>query len=392
MTSEQIGQVARDYGTPAYIFDIPKLKERVEYLRSHLPEQVRLCYAIKANTFITEALNDCMPRFEVCSPGEYRVCQALNIPPEKLVISGVYKTPAFIRELVSTQPEIGVYTVESPAHLRLLQEAAKEQNTTLRVLLRLTSGNQFGLDKPVLREIITNRSQWDGLDILGIQYFSGTQKTSLKKLKRELERLDELIAALEAEDGFVCRELEYGPGFPAFYFQGEAFDEDSFLTEFAALLEGLNTSARITLELGRGIAACCGTYLTGVVDLKQNKGQNYAILDGGMNHLVYFGQSMAMKLPHCRVYPPRREGEEIWNLCGALCTANDILVKQLPVKDLQIGDVFAFENTGAYCMTEGISLFLSRALPQVLLLEEGGVFRSVRPITPTYPFNTPTNE
>ena len=29
MTSEQIGQVARDYGTPAYIFDIPKLKERV---------------------------------------------------------------------------------------------------------------------------------------------------------------------------------------------------------------------------------------------------------------------------------------------------------------------------------------------------------------------------
>ena len=129
-----------------------------------------------------------------------------------------------------------------------------------------------------------------------------------------------------------------------------------------------------------------------MVDLKQNKGQNYAILDGGMNHLVYFGQSMAMKLPHCRVYPPRPEGEEIWNLCGALCTANDILVKQLPVKDLQIGDVFAFENTGAYCMTEGISLFLSRALPQVLLLEEGGVFRSVRPITPTYPFNTPTNE
>ena len=33
--------------------------------------------------------------------------------------------------------------------------------------------------------------------------------------------------------------------------------------------------------------------------------------------------------------------------------------------------VFVFENTGAYCMTEGISLFLSRDLPSVALLKNG---------------------
>ena len=38
---------------------------------------------------------------------------------------------------------------------------------------------------------------------------------------------------------------------------------------------------------------------------------------------------------------------------------------------VQPGDLFAFENTGAYCMTEGISLFLSRALPSVVLLKDG---------------------
>ena len=390
MTSDQIGRLAAECGTPAYVFDISVLKQRVAYLRSRLPERVQLCYAIKANTFITGALNDSMPRFEVCSPGEYRVCEALHIPPEKLVISGVYKTPSFIRELVETQPGIGVYTVESPVQLRLLQEAAEAKKATLPVLLRLTSGNQFGLDKPVLREIIANRSQWDGLDILGIQYFSGTQKTSLKKLKRELEHLDELIAELESEYGFVCRELEYGPGLPAFYFQGDTFDEDAFFAEFSQLIQQLHTSAAITFEIGRGIAASCGTYLTQVVDCKRNKGQNYAILDGGMNHLVYFGQSMAMKLPHCRVYPLRSDGEEeVWNLCGALCTANDILVKQLSVRQLRIGDVISFENTGAYCMTEGISLFLSRALPQVFLLREDGSVLPVRSATDTYPLNTP---
>ena len=81
---------------------------------------------------------------------------------------------------------------------------------------------------------------------------------------------------------------------------------------------------------------------------------------------------MAMKIPHFKLLPEREDGElQNWNLCGSLCTINDILVKQLPVRTLQPGDLFAFENTGAYCMTEGISLFLSRALPSVVLLKDG---------------------
>ena len=46
-----------------------------------------------------------------------------------------------------------------------------------------------------------------------------------------------------------------------------------------------------------------------------------------------------------------------------LCTINDILVKRLPLGGLEIGDVLVFEQAGAYCMTEGIALFLSRDLP-----------------------------
>ena len=89
----------------------------------------------------------------------------------------------------------------------------------------------------------------------------------------------------------------------------------------------------------------------------------------------YYGQSMAMRVP--TVYRLReRDGEEtLWNLCGSLCTVNDILVKQLPVKNLQPGDVFVFEKTGAYSVTEGMALFLSRDLPAV-------VFRNRRPMPP----------
>lgn len=50
---------------------------------------------------------------------------------------------------------------------------------------------------------------------------------------------------------------------------------------------------------------------------------------------------------------------------------NDILVKAAPLPEMEIGDALVFENAGAYCMTEGMSLFLSRDLPQIYLIGRG---------------------
>ena len=54
---------------------------------------------------------------------------------------------------------------------------------------------------------------------------------------------------------------------------------------------------------------------------------------------------------------------------------------------MKIGDVFVFKNTGAYCMTEGISLFLSRDLPQVIKLKENNEIEVERKTLPTYTLN-----
>lgn len=144
------------------------------------------------------------------------------------------------------------------------------------------------------------------------------------------------------------------------------------------------------LELGRSIAASCGTYFTRVIDIKCNHGENYAIVDGGMHQLVYYGQFMSMKHPKF-YHIPEKEGEvKEWNICGSLCTINDILVKKLPLKKLERKDMLAFQNTGAYCMTEGISLFLSRDLPQIVLFD-GIKYSTVRERLDTFSINTPNS-
>lgn len=386
MEEKTIKQLLENFKTPAYIFDIQKLKNRVKYLKESLPENVLLCYAIKANTFIVKEIEDCIDRLEVCSPGEYEICKASNIAGNKILITGVYKTPKVIKDIIENEKDVDYFTIESMEQFRLIKNIKKDKK--IKIMLRLTSGNQFGINEEEIEEIVKNYDKYENIEITGIQYFSGTQKTSLKIIQREIDYVDGFVKELKEKYQFETKELEFGPGFPVYYFQNTEFDEEAYLKEFSQIISNMEYKGKIVLELGRSIAASCGYYITKVVDKKTNKGQNYAILDGGINHITYYGQTMAMKLPKCSIYPQRENTEnEKWNLCGSLCTINDILVKQFPVGNLQIGDVFIFENTGAYCMTEGISLFLSRELPQVIKLKEDGSLELVRDSLPTYVLN-----
>ena len=155
-------------------------------------------------------------------------------------------------------------------------------------------------------------------------------------------------------------------------------------------MKEMTFKGHITLELGRSIAACCGRYYTHIVDKKQNKGQNYLLVDGGMHHIVYFGQFMGMKHPMMSVVGKETlPVQDAWIICGSLCSMNDILAKQVPLPEVNIGDVLCFENTGAYCMTEGISLFLTREIPAVFLVRMDGTKVCVRKPFETLELNIP---
>lgn len=387
MKNNQIERILQDYPTPLYVFDINILKNRVAYLRSRLPKGVSLCYAIKANTFVVNDLYPKIEKLEVCSPGEMMLCLENGVDLSKVVVSGVYKTRDFIEKIVEEHSGVNCFTIESIQQYEMLTDFAKKYSKKISLLLRLTSGNQFGLDEEEIKKIVSTYDK-DAVQINGIQYFSGTQKTSLKRIKKELDYADAFLSELEKGYGFKSDEFEYGPGFPVAYFDTDKFNEEEYLAEFSDLLSSMNYKAKITLEIGRSLVADCGNYLTKVVDLKSNKGQNYAIVDGGMNHITYFGQSMAMKHPFHKLYPERADGDVLnWNICGSLCTVNDILMKNTPMSDLKIGDAIVFEKTGAYCMTEGISLFLSRDLPQILLIDENENIISAREAVETYKIN-----
>lgn len=350
--------------TPAFVFDTAKLKERVGMVRRAFGKRAKICYAVKANPFLADDLAEEVDYFEVCSPGEYAICERLHIPKGKIVLSGVYKAEADVKRTVAQCGADAVYTVESPSQLALLCRVAADCGVRLPVLFRLSSGNQFGCDGETLLALAAKGGM--PLEIAGIQYYSGTQKKT-ESMQREIRMLSGFFGDMKKIVPGIGR-IEYGPGMRVNYFRGECADEEKDLIFFSELLQGFPQDCEIVIELGRFIAAECGSYLTRVVDLKVNGGDRFCIVDGGIHHLKYYGQTMAMKIPyidHLQCGAPRAAEEQRWTVCGSLCTTADVLVKDLPLRGVSVGDVLVFRKTGAYSVTEGIGLFLSRDLPRI---------------------------
>ena len=176
---------------------------------------------------------------------------------------------------------------------------------------------------------------------------------------------------LERTLGFVTERLEYGPGLYFPYFAHED-DSDTIapLRELAPDLQRVAARTELTIEMGRFFASACGTYLTEVVDTKINCGCGYAIVDGGIHHVNYLGGNMGMRVPrieHLRCDTARDPDVRDWTLCGSLCTTADVLVRKAAFDGLTPGDVLAFRYIGAYSVTEGPALFLSRDMPRIVL-------------------------
>lgn len=387
MNSEALQDIAASFATPAFIFDADEFGMRAKNVKSAIGGAA-LCYSIKANPFLLACLPEEIDRVEVCSPGELAICRRVGVDPSTVVYSGVNKGSEDIAEAIEYGAEL--LTAESLRQLGLINAAALAAGKRVRVALRLTSGNQFGMDSENLKRAVAEKGSYEGVDIVAIHYYSGTQKKKLAVVEKELAELEELADTLEERFGLSGISLEYGPGLPADYFGDDPEGRDmAVLAEAGAMIAAVAARRSVTVEFGRFLASPCGTYLTAAADIKNNNGENFVICDGGINHLKYYGQTMAMQTPPITLLGDHGEKTEDYTLCGSLCTTADILVRKVTLPALSVGDVLAFGRCGAYSVTEGIGLFLSRQLPRIVLHLERGGNRLLRDFYGTDILNSP---
>lgn len=399
--------------TPYYVFDTDEFAKRAAMIRAALDckggRRIPLCFSIKANPFLLHRLPEGLDHVEVCSPGELEICIALGVQPESIIYSGVMKEKCDIERAVSYGA--GILTCESIRHATLISqvmfegmpEGAHEAEFTekkAQVILRLTSGNQFGMSLEDIEYIISHPDEFKGITVIGIHYYSGTQK-SLRKINKDLEKIKSALTMLKDKYSFEPQLVEYGPGLCVEYFEEDWQEkEKQSLDEAAEVLREFAEEYPLGIEMGRFLAASCGKYYTQVKDLKSTGDANYAILDGGIHHLNYFGQRMAMQVPPIKVYAgevsenEEKPGVELtelpdtdYTLCGSLCTVADVLVREVKLKKLELGDVLEFGHCGAYSVTEAPALFLSRQLPAIYAYSKEYGYKCLRKHIPAAEIN-----
>src|SRR5918994_4116544 len=298
-----ISEIAREYGTPFYLYHGETIVERVRRVREALGTEVS--YSVKANPSLGVCQLIAREReagAEVASSGELAVALAAGFAPEDIVFAGPGKTDDELRRVV----EAGIFAdnVESLHEIDRLARIARELGREIGVGLRINPAaqlmgsqmrmggtvGQFGMDQAELREAVEKTLSHPELILRGIYVYSATQVFEVEPLLEHCRKIFEIALEAASVAGHPLEMIDFGGGFGVPYFEKMSeFDLERFGEGFRELLSTYRSDPRLEgcrflFELGRYLVADAGVYVTRVVDVKQMRGKTFAITDGGMNH------------------------------------------------------------------------------------------------------------
>jgi len=350
--------VAEQFGTPTYVYSRAAFTQHyLNYAQALGSHPGMICYAIKANSnvAILNLLAKLGAGFDIVSGGELERVLLAGGKPERIVFSGVGKTPAEMARAL----DVGIFcfNVESEAELELLAQVAAEKGKVAHISLRvnpdvdanthpyISTGlkeNKFGISIDRAQAVYQRASQLPSLAIKGLDCHIGSQLTQLTPFLDALDRLLALIDKLSAA-GITISHLDLGGGLGVTY-----RDETppAVSTYMAAIKEKLgDRPLSLMFEPGRSISANAGVLLTQVMFLKPTEHKNFAIIDAAMNDNIR--PSLYQAWQDIRPLKPRESVTKEWDLVGPICETGDFLGKGRALA-IEPGDYLAVMSAGAY--------------------------------------------
>jgi diaminopimelate decarboxylase len=386
-----ISHIAREYGTPFYLYHGEMISERIRRVRDVLGTEVS--YSVKANPSLGVCQLIAREReagAEVASSGELAVARAAGFEPEDIVFAGPGKTDDELRMVV----EEGIFAdnAESLNEIDRLAAVAGRAGRRIGVGLRINptaqlmgsqmrmggTVGQFGIDQTELEEAVRKTLSHPELFLRGIHVYTATQVFEVEPLLEHCRNILEI--ALEAADhaGQPLQMIDFGGGFGVPYFEKMVeFDLEGFGEGFRELLVTYRSDPRLEgcrflFELGRYLVADAGVYVTRVVDVKQMRGKTFVVTDGGMNHHLTatgnMGQVFRKSYPLLNLSRMSGVPEEGVAVAGPCCTPLDMFGSNIPLTEPEVGDLIGVFYSGAYGFSASNLGFLSHPAPAEVLL------------------------
>lgn len=381
MNADLATDLMAKHGSPLFAYDLNAVAERAALLQAELPERSRLYYSFKANPLpsIARELRLAGVRAEVTSEGELMAAQRAGFE-EGIVMGGPGKSERVIRSAL--QKEVRSFSCESFTDAERISKLAQEAGVEVDVMLRVNpsqapdarlamSGveSQFGFDEALLLAPgAAQKLKLPGLNLCGVHVYFGTQVASVAALAKNTQCALETAERVASAVGFPCKVVNAGGGFPWPYASDASGPDLSGLREALDSVwsaSPLHDSAQLCFESGRYLSAASGTLLTSVLDVKRAGTKTYVVLDTGIHHLG--GMSGLGRIPRSSItlinLTADRNDEIVADVVGPLCSPLDSLARGQKMAAVEVGDVLAVPNVGAYGLTASLLGFLSHETP-----------------------------
>jgi diaminopimelate decarboxylase len=394
IAGHSLQSLAEEHGTPLYIYDRATMdlaaRQYGETLASYYPGPASVTYAGKAFlcTAITQWTQGHGLFVDCTGEGEIAIAVAGNVPREKVLVHGVNKSK---KDLECALEHANTIVVDNLAELERLSELLQGQPAdSLHLWLRLLPGlavdthhahtqtgqheSKFGMTREEILEAAQICSAKD-LPLKGIHFHQGSNFRDPEPLIPAIE----MALDLAKEIGF-SDDWDFCPGGG----WGVAYHEDELPTPSIegyvsgiaqAVVEGCQTRGldrpHLHLEPGRSLVARAGVAVYRVGATKKRGPKTWLLTDGGMadnpRHALYGARYSCLP-----VREPGREERELVSIAGPYCESGDVVIEDLPMPAMKIGDLIAIPVAGAYHLSMS-SNYNGARRPAVLWLEVGKV-------------------
>jgi diaminopimelate decarboxylase len=372
--------------TPAFVYDLRIVRDKIALLREALPDIVGIHYAMKANPLpeMVSAIVPLVDGIDIASGGELVV--ALAAGATHISFAGPGKRDdeleAALRAGITLNLESEGEAARASAIARQLDIRAKfavrvNPDFSLKGSGMKMGGGAaaFGVDAdrvvPLVQKLITAGADWRGFHI-----FAGSQALDSEAIADTQAATVALADRLASEIGQAPPLVNIGGGFGIPYFANEVPVDLSLIgTRLAETLERRSPylrDSRFAVELGRWIVGECGVYLTRIIDRKESRGETFLITDGGLHHQLAasgnFGTVVRRNYPIAVASKFGSPAIETVNVVGCLCTPLDKLGDQVFLPHADVGDVIAVFMAGAYGASASPAAFLGHGPAQEAII------------------------
>ncbi len=378
LSHKQLAGIAREFGTPVYVYHAEKIKEQYNKLAVAFENSNAVFfYACKAltNINILRYVKSLGAKIDCSSINEVKLALHAGFSAQRIL----YTSNGIAFSEIEEAQELGVIiNIDS---LSNLEKFGKKFGHTYSVGIRLrpnimagghikiSTGHEkskFGIPIEQVEKILAVVDKYN-LHINDLHIHTGSEIENVDVFVKGIEVLFDIIPHFKE-----LAVIDLGGGFKVPYKEGDTETDINLLAKkvnelFASHPNPGGRPLQVWFEPGKFLVSECGYFVTTVNVMKETAGTTFVSIDSGFNHLI---RPMFYDAYHRIENISNLDGKEnIYSVVGNICET-DTFAWDRKINEVREGDLIVFYNAGAYGF-EMSSNFNSRLKPAEVLNVNG---------------------